>query len=92
MSHELLELDRPADEAQFVKWLTPAAFVAGLDDVARGAFPASSGGAVPVRHPARGSDGRSIRQNAMTSLRDASYAFLPDSILSSMLASATLTN
>jgi hypothetical protein len=31
-----------------LKWLTPAAFVAGLDDTASGAFPAASRGVSPV--------------------------------------------
>ncbi len=31
-----------------LKWMTPAAFVAGLDDTASGAFPAASRGVSPV--------------------------------------------
>ena len=31
-----------------LKWMTPAAFVAGLDDMASGAFPAASRGVSPV--------------------------------------------
>ena len=34
-----------------LKWMTPAAFVAGLDDTASGAVPAASRGASPVTCP-----------------------------------------